>query len=139
MITSSSKQKQLYKQKLTIQRRATRLLQDKSYTERLTNLSLPSTQFRHLKGDLIFLYKILNNYFTTDCTDLYTYSTTTTTRGHQFKLFKNRSRLLCRSNFFINKITNDWNDMPDYIVNCTSINTFKSLLDSGLLDLFLYE
>ena len=122
-----------------VQRRATRFLphlRDKSYTERLSFLSLPSLQYRRLRGDLIFLYKILNNYFDTDFTDLYTYSTTIT-RGHQFKLFKERSRLLCRSNYFINRITNDWNSLPDYVVNSTSINTFKSLLDSYLLDLRL--
>ena len=57
-----------------IQRRATRLipqLQDKSYSERLTQLDLPSFHYRRLRGDLIFLFKILNNYFTTDFTDIY--------------------------------------------------------------------
>ena len=45
-----------------VQRRATRLfphLHDKSYAERLTLLSLPSLQYRRLRGDLIFLYKVL--------------------------------------------------------------------------------
>ena len=62
-----------------VQERATRIIpsfQDKSYIERLTLLSLPSLQYRRQRGDLIFLYKILNNYFSTDFTDLYTYSTT---------------------------------------------------------------
>ena len=119
-----------------IQRRATRLipqLQDKSYSERLTQLDLPSFHYRRLRGDLIFLFKILNNYFTTDFTDIYTYSRSIT-RGHQFKLFKERSRLLCRSNYFINRITNNWNSLPNYVVNISSINTFKSLLDSHLID-----
>ena len=89
-----------------VQRRATHLfphLHDKSYAERLTLLSLPSLQYRRLRGDLIFLYKVLNNYFTSDFSDLYTYSTITFTRGHQFKLFKNHTRLLCRSrsNYFL--------------------------------------
>ena len=68
-----------------VQRRATRLLpqlQAKSYSERLTLLSLPSLQYRRLRGDLIFLYRILNNYFNTDFTNLYTFSNTTRTRGH---------------------------------------------------------
>ena len=57
-----------------VQRRATRLfphLHDKSYAERLTLLSLPSLQYRRLRGDLIFLYKVLNNYFTSDFSNLY--------------------------------------------------------------------
>ena len=45
-----------------IQRRATRLLphlQDKSYSERLSALSLPSLSYRRHRGDLILLYKII--------------------------------------------------------------------------------
>jgi len=52
-----------------VQRRATHLLpqfHDNSYTERLTLLSLPSLHYKQLRGDLIFPFKILNNYFTTD-------------------------------------------------------------------------
>ena len=43
-----------------VQRQATRLLQslhDKSYTERLSILSLPSLLYRRQRGDLIFLYQ----------------------------------------------------------------------------------
>ena len=53
-------------------------LHDKSYTKRLILLSLPPLQYRRLRGNQIFLYKILNN---SDFFDLYTYSTITTTRG----------------------------------------------------------
>ena len=86
---------------------------------------------RRQRGDLIFLYKILNNYFSSDFTNLYTYSTTTTTtRGHRIKLFKQRSRLLCRSNYFMNRVINEWNSLPTSVVESSSINTFKSLLDN---------
>ena len=67
-----------------IQRRATKLipsLQDNSYEERLSFLSLPSLSYRRLWGDLILLYKILNSYFNSDFTDLYTFSSSVT-RGH---------------------------------------------------------
>ena len=119
-----------------IQRRATRLLphlQDKSYSERLSALSLPSLSYRRHRGDLILLYKIINNYFNSDFTDLFTYSTSST-RGHQFKLFKPHTRLLCRSNYFFNRLINDWNRLPSAVVNANSINHFKSLLDNYLFD-----
>ena len=64
----------------------------------------------------------------------YTYSRCIT-RGHQFKLFKEHSRLLCRSNYLMNRVTNDWNSLPNYVVNASSINAFKSLLDRYLIDL----
>ena len=35
---------------------------------------------------------------------------------------------------------NDWNNLPNYVVNGLSINTLKSFLDSYLLNLrFLYK
>ena len=53
---------------------------------------------------------------------------------HQFKLFKQHSRLLCRLNYFMNRVINDWNSLPTSAVESTSINTFKLLLDNYLLD-----
>ena len=107
-----------------VQRRATKMLlpiRDKPYGERLSTLQLPSLAYRRLRGDMILLYKILNNYFNSDFSALYTYSTTTTTRGHQFKLFKYHSRLSCRSNYFFNRLINDWNNLPAFVVNANSV------------------
>ena len=42
--------------------------------------------------DLILLYKILNNYFSSDIHNFFTHTNAITT-GHQFKLFKSFSRL----------------------------------------------
>jgi len=50
-------------------------------------------------------------------------------QGHQFKLFKEYSRLLCIDS---NRISNQWNSLPHYVVNSSSINTFKALIDSYL-------
>ena len=126
-----------------VQHRATKMipqLQDVSYEERLSVLSLPSLSHQRFKGDLIMLYKILNGYFNSDFSNLYTFSTTFT-RGHHLKLFKYRSRLLCRSNYFFNKIINDWNQLPATNVNSNSLNCFKSLLDNYLINcrFFLYS
>jgi len=71
-----------------IQHRATRLLppiREKPYGERLSILNSPSLAHRLHRGDMMLLYKILNGYFNSA---LYTYSNTTITRGHHFKLFK---------------------------------------------------
>jgi len=109
-------------------------LQDMPYEERLSTLSLPSLLHRHLRGDLIMLYKTLNGYFNSDfSSNFYTFSTAST-RSHQFKLFKYRSRLLCRSNYFFNRIINNWNQLPATVVNSNSVNYFKSLLDNHLID-----
>ena len=87
-----------------VQRWTTRLLpslRDKPYEERLAALQLPSLDHRRHRGDMILLCKIINNYFNSDFSTLYTYSDATITRGHQFKLFKCHSRLNCRSKYFL--------------------------------------
>ena len=120
-----------------VQRRATRLLpslRDKPYEERLETLQLPSLAHRRHRGDMILLYKIINNYFNSDFSTLYTYSNTTVTRGHQFKLFKHHSRLNCRSKYFLNRLIDDWKALSAFVVNVNSANSFKSLLDNHLVD-----
>ena len=52
-----------------VQRRATKLvpsLRNESYIDRLTVLNLPSLLYRYRRGDLIFLFKLLNGYFELD-------------------------------------------------------------------------
>ena len=49
--------------------------------------------------------------------------------SNQLKLFKYCLRLLCWSNYFFNRIIKYWNQLPAEIVNCRSLNNFKSLLD----------
>ena len=53
-----------------VQHKATRLLpsllRDKPYEERLAALQLPSLAHRRHRGDMILLYKIINNYFNSD-------------------------------------------------------------------------
>ena len=114
-----------------VQHRATRLLstiRDEPYGERLSILQLLSLAYRRLRGDIVLLYKILN-YFSSDFSTLYTYPITTTTRGHQFKLFKYHSRLSCRSNYIFNRLINNWNNLPPFVVNANSVNSFKFLID----------
>jgi len=121
-----------------VQRRAAKLLtpiSDKPYKERLLILKLPSLTHRCYRGNMILLYKVLNNYFNSDFSSLYYSTTTTTARGHCYKLFKFRTRLNCRTNYFFNRLVNDWNNLPDFIVNANSvIITFKSSIDSYLFD-----
>ena len=60
-----------------VQRRATKLvpsLRDKSYIDRLTSMNLPSLLYRHRCGDLIFLFKMLNDYFNLDHSYFFTFS-----------------------------------------------------------------
>ena len=46
---------------------------DRPYGERLSILQLPSLAYRRLRGDMVLLYKILNNYFSSDFSALAIY------------------------------------------------------------------
>ena len=86
-----------------IQCRATKLipeLKHDSYQDCLSKLSLPSLAYRRQRGDMIFLYQLINQCFNVDITDLFTYQTYSTTRGHNYKIYKPHAKHFCRVNFF---------------------------------------
>ena len=82
-----------------VQRRATRIipgLKHLEYKERLLELSLLSLAYRRLRGDVIELFKIIKGKYDTDVTEGLLHFRTSATRGHKYKLFKERARLLIR-------------------------------------------
>ena len=120
-----------------VQRRATKLvpsLRDKSYIDRLTSMNLPSLLYRHRRGDLIFLFKILNDYFNLDHSNFFTFSHNTQTRGHAYKLLKPPAHLSCRVNYFGTRVINDWNNLTSDIVGNSLLNNFKSAIDNYFYD-----
>ncbi len=52
------------------------------------------------------------------------------TRGHQYKLFKNRANKTIRLKSFPNRIVNTWNNLPVKVVEAPSLSSFKNRLDS---------
>ena len=120
-----------------VQRCATKLvpsLRNESYIDRLTVLNLPSLLYRYRRGDLIFLFKLLNGYFELDYSNFFALSHNTHTRGHSFKLFKPPAHHLCRANFFGTRVINDWNNLTSDIVENSSLNSFKSAVDNYFYD-----
>ena len=51
------------------------------------------------------------------------------TSGGTLKLFKSRSSCCVCSNFFSSHVVNDWNSLPDYVINAPTISTFKEQPD----------
>ena len=102
-----------------VQQHVTKLVpssRDQSYIDRQTSLNLPSLLYRFRGGDLIFLFKLLNDYFELDYTNFFTLSHNTHTRGHSFKLLKPPAYHLCRVNFFGTRVITDWNNLTTDIV-----------------------
>ena len=120
-----------------VQRRATKLiptLKDLSYTERLKRLNLPTLTFRRLRGDMIEVFKIMNNYYdsrvSSSILKLHVHASAVSTRGHKLKLFLPRANTELRRNFFSHRVVRHWNSLPEDVVTAPSINSFKNRLDT---------
>ena len=120
-----------------VQRRATKLLpqlRDKLYQHCLISLDLPSLHYRNIRGDIIFLYKLINGYFILDFSTFFTLSPNVHTRRNSLKLYKPYTHLQCRSNYFSIRTINQWNQLPDEIIRCNTLNSFKSAIDNYFND-----
>jgi hypothetical protein len=116
-----------------VQRRATRQvpsLGNLSYPDRLRRLKLPTLAYRRLRGDMIETYKLTHNIYDPD-TDrpLFTYSTTTQTRGHSLKLQRSTCSRDTRRHFFAHRIISNWNALPENVVTAPSLHSFENRLD----------
>ena len=122
-----------------VQRRATKqipTLRNLSYENRLKKLNLPTLVFRRLRGDMIETYKILNNIYDEQVANFLCTKQNTenryTPRGHNFQLTHQRPNKNIRKHSFSIRITNNWNNLPEQIVNAPNTNTFKNRLDKLL-------
>ena len=103
------------------------------YESRLRALKMPSLEYRRVRGDMIEVYKILNNIYDPITThSLLTIDKDRITRGHDFKLKKHSFKTEKLKNFFTNRVNNLWNSLPDQVVKASSVNNFKNKLDSHL-------
>ena len=115
-----------------VKRRATKLiegLKNKPYSERLLCTGLESLEKRRIKGDLIQVFKMLKGENKVDFIKFLILQDFNRTRGHSYKLFKQRSNLDLRKNFFSQRVVNTWNSLPQAVVDADSINCFKNRLD----------
>jgi len=101
-----------------------------TYKERLFILNIESLEVRRIKRDLVMCYKIVNNLIDLQCERFFKFSSIST-RGHSFKIVKPP---LVKNNLALNlfqyHVVEYWNWLPDYVVTSSSLNVFKSNLDS---------
>ena len=101
------------------------------YERRLQLLGLQSVRDRFLRGDLILAYKITHELLDIPASEFFV-PLTTNTRGHPFRIRGECSRRDVRHNFFTERVTNLWNELPALIVCAPTLNCFKSRLDSPI-------
>jgi len=116
-----------------VQRRATKLISGcskLSYEDRLKITGLPTLEARRDRGDLIEVFKILKGYSKVDYKKFFQLAGSCKTRGNKYKLLKSRSRLDIRKHFFSQRVVNEWNKLPNTVVEAQSVNSFKNKYDN---------
>ena len=115
----------------SVQRRATKLVPELAhlpYPERLKSLKLPSLVYRRHRGDMIQVYKYLNDVWEVD-DDFLKLSSEERTRGHKHKLYKGRWDSAIRGHFLSNRTVNLWNSLSEKVINSKDVTSFKVALD----------
>ena len=119
-----------------IQKRATKLIptiRHLPYDQRLKSLKLPSLMHRRRRGDMLETYKIVTNKVNVNKNHFFDFSKAQT-RGHQYKIRKPKSTKLVRSKTFSQRVINDWNSLPQEVVDARTINEFKAKIDNHWKD-----
>ena len=76
------------------------------YNDRLLLLQLESLELRRIKRDLIFTYKIVHGLVNIPFDIFFTWSYSSSTRGHAYKLYPLYSRTNRNLHFFHNRVVN---------------------------------
>jgi hypothetical protein len=99
------------------------------YPERLRKLGLPSLEYRRLRADMVTIYRITHQIDDVAHHDLLPPLSTSTTRGHPFKLTKERTRTTKARNILRHRPIDTWNSLPTEVVTAPSLNAFKNRLN----------
>jgi hypothetical protein len=119
-----------------VQRRATKQLpgfKELSYSERLKKLKLLTFSFRRVRGDMIELYKILNDKYDREAAPFIKLwkdmAPRVAARGDSKHLYPQRAKYEMRKPSFAIRVVKSWNSLPEEIVSAPTTNTFKTRLD----------
>ena len=97
-----------------VQRRATKLvpgLSNLSYPERLRKLRIPTLAYRRVRGDMIQVFKLLNDGYDPSLPKLLE-PIKSNLRGHEQKLYIERSEKPIRTFSFTMRVRKIWNSLP---------------------------
>ena len=120
-----------------VQRRATKLspgLKNLDYIDRLKKLKLPTLYYRRARGDIIEVYKYMQDIYKVETSPLTLDDNPVSTRGHRYKLKKTRCTKSQTQKFFKHRVVNSWNGLPEEVVTAPTLNTLKNRLDNHWKD-----
>ena len=81
---------------------------------------------------MIEVYKIISNIYDSNTSQTilnFREKNSINLRGHQFTLEHKRLYTPSRVNYFANRVVNNWNSLPDYVIGAGTLNMFKNSLD----------
>nr|XP_047141010.1 uncharacterized protein LOC124816050 [Hydra vulgaris] len=116
-----------------VQHRATRIesLRGMSYEERLKILELPTLFDRRRRGDLIQMYKISKG---KDIVNFHhpplNFELERSSRSNNCRIRRQFTKSRIRHHFFTNRVINDWNSLPQWILDKDNLNIFKNSIDN---------
>ena len=113
-------------------------LHNLTYVERLNKLNLITLELRRVHIDLLWCYRIVFGLCCLKFNDFFVISPSNVTRGHPYKLFKQRCSGGPRNNFFTNRIVNIWNSLPYDTVDFSSLNAFKRSIENVDFSAFVH-
>lgn len=102
-------------------------LQNIPYHRRLNITQLKSLEERRIIFDLLYVFKIVHKMVDVLFENLFTFNRNNT-RGHNFKLYMNHSRVNYRKYFFCNRVIPIWNELPSEVAETESFEVFKRSL-----------
>ena len=110
-----------------VQRRATRIphmSKGLTYEERCRRLGLTSLVKRRTRGDLVQMFKIINELDTVRWISdpLRVASKGKNRLQYRREIVRNCNK---RHFFFLNRVCNEWNALPDFVVEASSLNDLK--------------
>ena len=108
-----------------------------NYCDRLYFCNLEPLEVRRLHNDVIMLYKILHSHVSVDMNNCISLSHTNYTRGKIYKLDKFRTKLDVRNFFYAYRNVDVWNSLNNWVVACTTINSFVKNLENVNMDNYL--
>ena len=114
-----------------VQHRATKIItgfNNLSYEQRLAAIGLTTLETRRLRGDLIEVFKIIKGCDKVDYQKFFQLSTSQL-RGHTYKLYKIRVLTNIGKFAFSNRVVDYWNKLPEDVVSCSNVNSFKGKID----------
>ena len=122
-----------------VQRAITKLvpaLRKLDYGQRLQKLGLTTLETRRRRGYLIETFKIMTGKEKLSSEQFFHLSTIGyQTRGHSLKIAKQRTRLDLRKHFFSQRVVNEWNSLPQHVIEASTVNMFKNRLDKYWRDM----